>query len=456
MMKKLRERKIHILILAFLMGLFLGINLSYTLSADEPAHKYLDYFHRVYQLIQTDYVDTPETKTIFYGAINGMMQSLKDPFSRFLDEKAYRDLEEETTGAYVGIGIEITVKDNKIVVISPIEGTPAMKAGIIAGDIIVRVDDKSIKNKSLAEIVKLIRGPANSTVKLHVVRKGILEPLAFELVRVPVKLVSVSYGIITGTDIGYLKIKIFSSNTGNDIEKALKYFNSKKIEKLIVDLRWNPGGLLDRSITVSDFFLDKGALVVSTRGREGAGNVSEFKSSHDPLYTGKLIVLINKGSASASEIFAGAIKDNGRGKLLGEKSFGKGSVQKRFNLNDNVGIMLTIAKYYTPSGTSIHGKGIKPHYLVPMNIIEEKDKRKVTVILREKIVQNFVKTHPRYSRETKKKFLALLKEKDLAISEKTALYMLKSEVNKYTKRKLYDLEFDIQLNRAIKLLQKGS
>jgi len=438
------------------MGLFLGINLSHTLSADEPAHKYLDYFHRVYQLIQTDYVDMPETKTIFYGAINGMMESLKDPFSRFLDENAYRDLEEETTGAYVGIGIEITVKDNKIVVISAIEDTPAMKAGIIAGDIIVSVDDKSIKDKNLAEIVKLIRGPANSTVKLHVVRKGILEPLEFELVRVPVKVVSVSYGIITGTDIGYLKIKIFSSNTGNDIEKALKYFNSKKIDKLIVDLRWNPGGLLDRSITVSDFFLDKGALVVSTRGREGSGNVSEFKSSNESLYTGKLIVLINKGSASASEIFAGAIKDNGRGKLLGEKSFGKGSVQKRFNLNENVGIMLTIAKYYTPSGTSIHGKGIKPHYLVPMNLVEEKDKRKVTVILREKIVQNFVKTHPQYSKENKREFLALLNEKNLTISEKTALYMLKSEVNKYTKRTLYDLEFDIQLNRAIELLQKGS
>jgi len=455
-MKNLKERKIHIIILAFLMGLFLGINLSHTLSADEPAHKYLDYFHRVYQLIQTDYVDMPETKTIFYGAINGMMESLKDPFSRFLDENAYRDLEEETTGAYVGIGIEITVKDNKIVVISAIEDTPAMKAGIIAGDIIVSVDDKSIKDKNLAEIVKLIRGPANSTVKLHVVRKGILEPLEFELVRVPVKVVSVSYGIITGTDIGYLKIKIFSSNTGNDIEKALKYFNSKKIDKLIVDLRWNPGGLLDRSITVSDFFLDKGALVVSTRGREGSGNVSEFKSSNESLYTGKLIVLINKGSASASEIFAGAIKDNGRGKLLGEKSFGKGSVQKRFNLNENVGIMLTIAKYYTPSGTSIHGKGIKPHYLVPMNLVEEKDKRKVTVILREKIVQNFVKTHPQYSKENKREFLALLNEKNLTISEKTALYMLKSEVNKYTKRTLYDLEFDIQLNRAIKLLQKGS
>jgi len=455
-MKNLKERKIHIIILAFLMGLFLGINLSHTLSADEPAHKYLDYFHRVYQLIQTDYVDMPETKTIFYGAINGMMESLKDPFSRFLDENAYRDLEEETTGAYVGIGIEITVKDNKIVVISAIEDTPAMKAGIIAGDIIVSVDDKSIKDKNLAEIVKLIRGPANSTVKLHVVRKGILEPLEFELVRVPVKVVSVSYGIITGTDIGYLKIKIFSSNTGNDIEKALKYFNSKKIDKLIVDLRWNPGGLLDRSITVSDFFLDKGALVVSTRGREGSGNVSEFKSSNESLYTGKLIVLINKGSASASEIFAGAIKDNGRGKLLGEKSFGKGSVQKRFNLNENVGIMLTIAKYYTPSGTSIHGKGIKPHYLVPMNLVEEKDKRKVTVILREKIVQNFVKTHPQYSKENKREFLALLNEKNLTISEKTALYMLKSEVNKYTKRTLYDLEFDIQLNRAIELLQKGS
>jgi carboxyl-terminal processing protease len=455
MIKKLTERKIHFIILAFLIGLFLGINLSITLSADEPAHKYLDYFHQVYQLIITDYVDMPETKDIFYGAIKGMITSLNDPFSRFLDEKSYRELEEETSGEYVGIGIEITVQDGNIVVISPIEDTPAMKAGIVSGDIIIKVNDTPIKDKSLAEIVKMIRGMANTKVRLHVMREGFSEPLEFELVRVPVRIKSVSYAIIEGS-IGYLKIKIFSSETGRDIEKAINYFNNKNIDRLIIDLRWNPGGLLDRAISISDLFLDKGKVIVSTRGREGSGLVKEFTSIKSPLYKGKLIVLINNGSASASEIFSGAIKDNNRGKLLGVKSFGKGSVQKRFNLNDKLGIMLTIAKYYTPSGASIHGKGIVPDYVVPMTIFLDKDKKNVNTIIQEKLTEKFVKVNKEYNEETKKKFLQLLKNKNLSISEKSAHYILKREINKYTKRQIYDLEFDIQLNKAIEIIKKDN
>ena len=455
MIKKLTERKLHFIILAFLIGLFLGVNLSLTLSADEPAHRYLDYFHRVYQLILTDYVEIPETENIFYGAIKGMITSLNDPFSRFLDEKSYRELEEETSGEYVGIGIEITVQNGRIVVISPIEDTPAMKAGIISGDVIVKVNNISIKDKSLSEIVKMIRGRAHTKVTLHVMRKGFKELLEFELARVPVRITSVSYDIIE-EHIGYLKIKIFSSETGRDIERAIDYFNKKNVDRIIIDLRWNPGGLLDRAIKISDLFLDKGQVIVSTRGREGSGNVKEFHSLKSPLYKGKLIVLINKGSASASEIFAGAIKDNKRGKLLGIKSFGKGSVQKRFNLNDNLGIMLTIAKYYTPSGVSIHGKGIVPDYIVPMKIFLDSDKKNVNRIIMEKLPEKFVQANRVYNKENKKKFLQFLRSKNLNISEKSANYILKREINKYTKRQPYDLEFDVQLSRAIEIIKKGN
>lgn len=452
MFNKIKERKFHLLVLAFLIGLFLGMNFSFVVSAEEPAHKYLDYFHQVYQIIRSDYVDTPQTKNIFYGAINGMIQALNDPFSRFLDEEAFAELKEETTGEFVGIGIEITVKEGEVVVISPIEDTPAMKAGIRAGDIITRVDGKAIKNKELNEIIKMIRGVPHSKVKITVKREGFDEPMDLDVERVAIKIDTVNYDIIKDTKIGYLKVKVFSSDTGRDIEKAIKFFNGKGVNKMVVDLRWNPGGLLDMAIRISDFFLDKDKVIVSTRGREGSGNVKEFRSTNGPLYKGELVVLVNKGSASASEIFSGAIKDNKRGRLVGEKTFGKGSVQKFFNLSENTGVTLTIARYFTPSGVSIHGKGIVPDVVVPLEDISEKDKKKISILYKEKLMDQFLKTHREYTEGARSEFNNFLKEKNIIISARSANFILKNEIFRYSKRPLYDLEFDNQLGKALGLL----
>ncbi len=455
-MKKLfKERTVHFVVVAFLIGMFAGVNMSFSATAAEPPHRYLDYFHKVYQIIKTDYVDVPGTKDLFYGAIRGMIASLDDPFSRFLDEKAFNELKEETTGEFVGVGIEISVKDGQIVVISPIDGTPAMKAGIQAGDTIIKVNGTEIKDKDLSDIVKLIRGKPATEVTLSIKREGYDELLDIEIERAPIKIETVKHDVIQDTSTGYLKVSLFSENTPNDVREALKDLKKKNINKLIVDLRWNPGGLLDGAISISDMFLDKGKEIVSTRGRKGTGSIKQYDSENDPLYNGKMIVIVNRGSASASEIFSGAMSDNNRSKLLGEKTFGKGSVQKFFNLNENVGVSLTIAKYYTPSGISIHGKGIEPDYKVESDVISSDEQKQINILMKKKLLEKFAASHKTYDETTRKEFYEFVKKHGVKLSNKTADYVLKNELSGLSKRPVYDLEFDRQLREALKVIDES-
>ncbi|HNW28269.1 MAG TPA: S41 family peptidase [Spirochaetota bacterium] len=455
MFKKIKERRFHLLVLAFLTGLFIGINVSFLSSATEPAHKYLDYFHRVYQLILTEYVDEASPKDMFYGAIRGMINSLNDPFSRFLDEKSFEELKEMTTGKFQGVGIEITIQDGQVVVVTPIDDSPAMKAGILSGDVITTIDGKAVKGMKLEKIVKLIRGLPKSTVKLQVKREGFDEPMNFELERAPVKITSVDYDIIKDMNIGYLKIKNFGSETTRDVTRALKFFNAKGIKKIVIDVRNNPGGLLNSSIEISELLLERGKTIVSTRGKEGSGRVQMFKSQSEPIYRGALIMLVNNGSASASEILSGAIRDNGRGKLLGVKTFGKGSVQKSFNLDDDIGVAITVAKYYTPSGELIHKKGIKPDYEVPLEKLSESEMKNLKIIRDRKILEHFVRKETDYTEETKASFRGALVKNGVTLPDKTANYILKDWIYRFKKKPLYDLEFDLQLNEAIKHISSG-
>ncbi|HRT76644.1 MAG TPA: S41 family peptidase [Spirochaetota bacterium] len=455
MFKKIKERRFHLLVLAFLTGLFIGINVSFLSSATEPAHKYLDYFHRVYQLILTEYVDEASPKDMFYGAIRGMINSLNDPFTRFLDEKSFEELKEMTTGKFQGVGIEITIQDGQVVVVTPIDDSPAMKAGIISGDVITTIDGKAVKGMKLEKIVKLIRGLPKSTVKLQVRREGFDEPMNFELERAPVKITSVEYDIIKEKNIGYLRIKNFGSETTRDVTKALKFFNARGIKKIVIDVRNNPGGLLNSSIEISELLLERGKTIVSTRGKEGSGRVQVFKSQSEPIYRGALVMLVNNGSASASEILAGAIRDNGRGKLLGVKTFGKGSVQKSFNLDDDIGVAITVAKYYTPSGELIHKKGIKPDYEVPLEKLSESEMKNLKIVREKKILEQFVRKETEYTEETKASFRAALSKDGVILPDKTANYILKDWMYRFKKKPLYDIEFDLQLNEAIRHISSG-
>jgi len=452
MIQWLKKRSFHIIVISFLAGIFIGVNIAFNVSAQEPSFKYLDFFHQVYQLIRDEYVEQPDSKNLFYGAIRGMIASLNDPFSRFLDEQDFGQLKEETSGEFIGVGIEISAKNGDIVVVSPIDGTPAMKAGIQPGDIIYKIDNKPIKDKNINDIISLIRGKPHTKVMLSIIREGIDDPIDIELERLPIKLQSVNYAVIDNTDIGYLRIKVFSEDTSSEVKKALHYFQKNNIQKCIVDMRWNPGGLLDQAVAISDMFLPKDALIVSTKGRSGKETLQEYRSTTIPLYTGKCIILVNKGSASASEIVSGALKDNGRAKLLGEKTFGKGSVQKFFNLDEDTGITLTIAKYYTPSGVSIHGIGIQPDYTVTMATISREEQKQINILLKEKILQNFIDKHSKYDEATRKEFKDVLQKNNIKLSDDTANFILKSEIYRFAKKPLYDLEFDNQLSEAMKII----
>jgi carboxyl-terminal processing protease len=426
MLKKIKERQMHLLILAFLAGLFIGINTSF-ISAAEPAHKYLDYFHRVYQLIVTEYVDDASPKDMFFGAIRGMMYALNDPFSRFLDEKSFEELKEMTTGKFLG-------------------------AGIMPGDVITRINGKPVKGVGLEKIEKMIRGLPKSSVKLQISREGYGEPLEFELERAPVKIKSVEYGMIDGGEIGYLRIKNFGSDTARDTATALSFFNDKGARRIVLDLRNNPGGLLTSSVEVSELFLDKGNTIVSTRGREGSGRVQVFKSQGKPLFKGRLIVLVNGGTASAAEILSAAVRDNGRGKLLGVKTFGKGSVQKTFNLDDDVGVAITVARYYTPSGEMIHKKGLTPDYVVPQDRHSAADMAGLKIVRDKRLLEGFATHDTEYTTQSKEAFQKYLTQHGVTLSGKAADFILKEWIYRSRKRPLYDLEFDNQLNEAIKYI----
>lgn len=454
MKKFISERKLHLLVLSFFLGLFLGISLSIRLSADEPAHRYLDYFHQVYNYIVTDYVETPENKKLFYGAIRGMIRALDDPYSRFLDEKDFRSFREDITGDFFGVGIEVTMKNGNMVVISPIEDSPAMKAGILAGDIITKVDNTSVKNKTVDDLVTMMRGKPNTTVRLEIKREGIDAPFEIELRRAKIHTKSVSFGTIEGQNAGYLRIKIFGDDTRREVESALKFFNGKNISRLIIDLRGNPGGKLDEAVAIADFFLEKGNLIVSTRGKKGTAQSQESRAQNDPLFRGRIVVLVNRGSASASEILAGALKDNRKAVLVGEKTFGKGSVQRLFELSEAVGVTLTVARYYTPSGASIHGIGIEPDIPAGGEVIAEAERKEVHRLMTMKLLEEFTKDAKAYNDEAKRKFVDLLRSKNISISERSAHYLLKRELGRYVRAPLYDLEFDAQLARAIAVLNE--
>lgn len=453
MLRRLKERHIHFIIIAFLTGLFLGINVSFLSSASEPEHTYLDYFHRVYQLIVTEYVDEAPTRDLFFGAIRGMLGGLNDPYTRFLDEKSFDELKEMTTGKFQGVGIEITFEDGRAVVVTPIDGSPAMKAGVQPGDVITHIDGKEIKGMKIDNIIKMIRGIAGTTVSLRIKREGFEEPLEFLLERVPVKIASVESAVIQEYRIGYLRIKNFGNDTSRDVASALKSFNDAKIGSLVIDLRNNPGGLFSSAVETAELFLDRNSVVVSTRGREGSGRVETFKTKNDPLYRGRVIVLVNNGSASASEILAAALRDNNRAKLLGVKTFGKGSVQKTFNLDENIGIAITVARYYTPAGEMIHKKGIAPDYEVEQERFSESDMKGIRALHEKKLLERFAVKQTKYTQETRESFHRYLEEHQVVLSPHAADFVLKEWLYRHGKRPVYDLEFDRQLNEAVKRMR---
>jgi carboxyl-terminal processing protease len=326
-------------------------------------YEQLKLFTDVLSIIQNQYVDETEPKEVIYGAVRGMLRSL-DPHSSFMDPESYREMQVETSGSFGGLGIEITVRDDVLTVVSPIEGTPAFRAGIQAADRIVRIEGLPTKDMSLADAVKRMRGPKGTKVTVTIVREGVKEPFDVTLTREVIQVQSVrSQELEEG--IGYIRVRQFQERTAQDLVASVERLDKAgRLSGLIIDLRNNPGGLLPAAVEVSEEFLGDGKLVVYTEGRVRNQNMRFVAHAKRPITEVPLVVLVNQGSASASEIVAGAIQDHGRGLVLGTQTFGKGSVQTIIPLADGSGLRLTTARYFTPKGRSIHGKGITPDIVI--------------------------------------------------------------------------------------------
>ena len=366
----------YLVIVLFFLS-FLAVSPANSNESKKETYEQLDLFGQVFDLVKSKYVEEVKSKDLIEAAINGMLSSL-DPHSGFLVPKSYDDMQVDTKGSFGGLGIEVTQQDGFVKVVSPMDDTPAYKAGVLAGDFITFVDDKPMLGLSLSEAVEIMRGPVGSTIKLTIVREGLEDPIEIQVTRDVIKLTAARVRIENNVVI--MRVTTFNEQTMPNLEDGIKavmeQLGEKEPKGFVLDLRNNPGGLLSEAISVTDLFLDQGEIV-STRDREGKGE--RYKALKGDIAEGKpIVILINAGSASASEIVAGALQDHRRAIVLGTKSFGKGSVQSVLPMGQSGGIRLTTARYYTPSGRSIQALGVTPDIFLKFKRVEEseEDKRK--------------------------------------------------------------------------------
>ena len=426
----------------FICSLFSAANLfAEEEKAKQDAYNKLKVFSEVLSLIESNYVEPVENDSMIEGAISGMVKSL-DPHTSYMPPVSYKEMQVETTGKFGGLGIEISLRDGVLTVVSPIDDTPAFKVGIKPGDKIIKIEDESTLDMTLQDAVSRLRGETGSPVTITIFRKTFKAPKEFTIVRDIIKVRSVVSKLYQN-DIGYIKIRSFSKNTSSGLDKALEELRGKGITKLILDVRNNPGGLLNQAVEVTDRFLNKENLIVYTKGRSDEQNM-RF-TSHDKVagVSYPLIVLVNGGSASASEIVAGALQDLNRAIILGTQTFGKGSVQTIIPLSDGSALRLTTARYYTPSGRVIQENGIEPDIIVEMKPRDELEKK------------DGKKDEP----AEKTRLRRFLREKDLkkhlkgkssieGTDEETAKEIEESKVKELHE----DLKKDNQLQQAVSLL----
>lgn len=361
------------LLMTVLAGATTVLNVSRTYSATSPnteLYRQLDLFGDVLERVRSDYVEKPDDTKLIESAINGMLSAL-DPHSAYLSRKNFRDMQVQTRGEFGGLGIEVTMENQVVKVVAPIDDTPAAKAGVQANDLITHLDDEQIVGLSLEEAVEKMRGPVNTPIKLTIVRKGVDEPLEFKITRDVIRINAVKARV--EDDVAYVKVSTFNEQTHANLVKSIEDMKKDigpKLKGFVIDLRNNPGGLLDQAIAVSDDFLERGAIVI-TKGRNNEETQRSQARAGDIADGKKIAVLINGGSASASEIVAGALQDHERATVVGTRSFGKGSVQTIIPLGANGAIRLTTARYYTPRNRSIQAKGIDPDIVIEQELPEE-------------------------------------------------------------------------------------
>ena len=387
-MIRINKKKFLLALFTILLaGILIGQGM---VQAKPDTYDDLKMFTQALELIKRKYVENPDSRELIYGAVKGMVSSL-DPHSSFMPPKAYKEMDIDMRGAFEGVGIQIGIKNSQLTVIAPIEGTPADRAGLAAGDKILRINDEWTKDMTIEDAVDRMRGPKGTQVGLLIQREGWDKPKVFTIIREVIKVQSVKARML-GNEIGYVKIIQFQVQTVEELESALKKLEAKGMKKLVLDLRNDPGGLLETAVEVSSKFLPKNKLVVYLQGRNTSDRTDFLSSGSDVYRDYPIVVLVNAGSASASEIVAGALQDSRRAVIVGTQTFGKGSVQTVFPLEGGAGLRLTTAKYYTPSGRSIQNVGITPDIEVKLQEVKEaKDGESVHMLLREKDLQRHLK-----------------------------------------------------------------
>jgi carboxyl-terminal processing protease len=425
-MKNIVHKKVLLLLCLFTSLFLLGLQGDSPVSAalERGIYKNLKTFNEVLEIVQKNYVEEIESKKLIEGAINGMMKSL-DPHSTYMTADMYKELEVETRGSFGGIGIEITIKKDVLTVVSPIEDTPAFNAGIKAGDQIIQIDGKSTKDITIMEAVKKLRGPKDSRVTITIMRENLTKPKEFVITRDIIKIKSIKSKIFDDR-IGYIRVSSFQERTVDDLKKEIKDINAKVgvITGLILDFRNNPGGLLNQAIGVTDIFLKSG-IIVSTKGRTKSMESQSVAKDDGDEPTCPIVVLVNEGTASASEIVAGALQDNGRALVIGTQTFGKGSVQTVIPLEEGSALKLTTAKYYTPNGRSIQAEGIKPDIIVK-HIRPPEDRELTDDFIRERDLKGHIKSKKEQETNTEE---SLRREQDILIQDnqlKSAIDIIKS------------------------------
>jgi carboxyl-terminal processing protease len=429
-MIRINKRKFLIAALVILLaGILIGQQM---VQAKPDTYEELKAFTQALELVQRNYVEKPDTKELMQGAIRGMISSL-DPHSSYMSERQFKEMNMDIKGEFTGVGIQIGIKNQQLMIIAPIEDTPGFRAGLAAGDKILKINDDWTKDMSIEQAVDKMRGPKGTAVRLMILRETWDKPKEFKIVRDTIKVQSVKSKMLDDS-IGYVKIIQFQGQTTEELEKALRGLENKGMKKIVLDLRNDPGGLLDASVDVSSKFLPKDSLVVYLQGRQKTDRKDFLTTSIETPRTYPMVVLVNTGSASASEIVSGALQDSKRALILGTQTFGKGSVQTVFPLESGGGIRLTTAKYYTPSGRSIQNVGITPDIEVKLPTVKEpKNGEPVHVVVREKDLERHL-TNETVKEEKKKEQPAA--EEDFAME-----IMPKDEKD------------DVQIQRAIEILK---
>ncbi len=426
-------------------------------SKDDELDEQMLLFKNVLEYIQDNYVDEKkvETKSLIQGALKGMIESIGDPHTAYLSEDEMKDMSETTTGKFEGVGLYIRKHVQGIEVAQPIPGTPGFRAGVQAGDIIIAVDDKSTVDLRVDEVVKMLKGTPGTKVKVTILR-GESNTFSISLTREKIELPTVKKAMILN-EIGYLQIYEFTPLTFERVKEALNYFIEKKFKALVIDVRSNPGGLLTSVIDIGDLFFPQGTTVVSTKSRfpeEDRTYKTRFKQ---PLVAKDIpiVVLIDKYSASAAEILTGALKDNGRAYVMGEKSYGKASVQQIHSLGSS-GYRLTIARYYTPSEISIDGIGIKPDKEIKEETLTEEEQAALTKISEKGLVADFIKKNKAPTEKDITTFIASLKTSGIELRERFVRKLIRNELNRTNNNPPeYDLEYDTVLQAAVSYLQNA-